>query len=174
MTQPWMKGERVVESCRRRFFRKMADDQRGHAGPTDAVTQQELDETDENADNCTCLTCMQNVNDDEKDLLPESREKVKWIRSNLSRKTGIRRKSGHECYACEKLRVRDHQGQTQKDIIDRMSRDRPFKDEYLTKRRLRVRGEDKYARKSKSASPAQVQEGEQEYDDQFDEGHAFF
>ena len=90
MTQPWMKGERVVESCRRRFFRKMADDQRGHAGPTDAVTQQELDETDENADNCTCLTCMQNVNDDEKDLLPESREKVKWIRSNLSRKTGHR------------------------------------------------------------------------------------
>ena len=76
----------VVESCRRRFSKKMAADQRGHSCPAAPATQQGLEDETENADEtCTCLTCTQNANDDEKDLLPERREKVKWIRSNLEK-----------------------------------------------------------------------------------------
>ena len=69
---------------------------------------------DENERICTCHTCLQRTIDYEKDWLPDREEEVKWAKKNKERKTG------KECYPCEKNRKKEHKDKSQKEVIELM------------------------------------------------------
>ena len=118
---------------------------------------------------CGCKTCLQKFGANEKDLLPEREEQIKWRSFNKVLIDDILRAvpGDGECYACWAQRRTEHKEKGQLAVIQEGKDNPEAKEKLATNRRARVR-------KMKGASDAKdakkVGSTSSLYKDNFDEG----
>ena len=159
---------------RRRFKQKMSDETVARPPPADEdisggeQLQQESEAAEAEAP--TCASCGQQAGSFDRDCLPQKKVVLKWLKGNVSSKTGQWRPSGRECYHCDKEMVKSVKNP--REMLLAFARDAEMKDNFSSRRRCRARGETRYQRKPKEGSSV-VKDTKEEYDDNFDEGFCY-
>ena len=155
----------------KRFSQKVRDDA-PQEGEEEVVSEGGGDDDADDLDHVAkCEVCKQDTESWERDLLPETREKLKWTKVNKSRRTGKIKKTGRQCYHCEFGHKKSKINSIQ-EFLKKME-ESEYKDEFMLRRRARVRGETRYLRLAK-AGKITVTEKEENFHDMEDDGYCYY
>ena len=118
-----------------------------------------------------CSSCDQSSDQFEKDLLPEKEVLLAWSKTNVSKVTRKRKRSGDECTNCFGLRRKEYAGKTAAWVVEERKKSQEFKENHAVRRRARVRGETSFETTGTTAS---VKETERQVGRQVVKGHFYY